>query len=62
MTDPRVKKLAHVLLHYSIGLKEKQIIKLHGDGCHGWNLGLRQYQVFIGRRPEEAGFVEKGAI
>jgi aminopeptidase len=30
MTDPRIKKLAHVLLHYSIKLKKGQLVKLAG--------------------------------
>jgi len=31
MTDPRLKKLTYVLLHYSAKLKRKQIVKLIGD-------------------------------
>jgi len=31
--DPRVKKLAKVLIHYSIKLKKGQLIKIQGEAC-----------------------------
>lgn len=29
--DPRVKKLAHLLVHYSLKLRKKQLLRISGE-------------------------------
>ncbi len=47
MTDPRLSKLAQVLVHYSLGLKRGQLVRIHGPALAA-PLMLEVYREAIG--------------